>query len=128
MATSEPGLQGDYRGSCLICFQGTDTGVVLEGEAEFIMGAMIKLGVPPNEVGPILARLDRRFRPVGKVPVGRVGFVVRICGDCFEKVGGDRTRLNLIGDQERQPASGMTGYVQPHDPDFWDRPPGKMFP
>jgi hypothetical protein len=44
----EPGLQGDYWDSCVICLRGTDTGVVMHGPAEFVVGGLMALGVPPD--------------------------------------------------------------------------------
>lgn len=79
------GLQGTYDGTCVACLQPTDTGLGFEGEAEWIIAGLTLLGVGQDEALQTLASADPRFRPVGKVPIGTVKVVFRVCGACAGK-------------------------------------------
>lgn len=79
------GLQGDHRGTCITCIQPTDTGLAFVGEAEWILAGFHVLGIPQDQALATLADGDPRFRPVGKVPNGRVTIALRVCGDCANR-------------------------------------------
>jgi hypothetical protein len=50
MNLPEPGLKGNYEGSCVTCLQGTDTVVGLKGEAEWMIAFLVaKLQIPTEE-------------------------------------------------------------------------------
>jgi hypothetical protein len=44
-----PGLQGDYRDTCIVCLRATDTAMAFRGEAEFLAAGLICLGVPHDD-------------------------------------------------------------------------------
>jgi hypothetical protein len=45
----EPGLDGSFRESCIVCMRGTDTGLGVIGEPEWQIAVLVVLGVPTDE-------------------------------------------------------------------------------
>ena len=80
MKIQSPGLQGTYEGACIVCLQPTDTGLAFDGEAEFAVACLSKLGVP-MEQSAVAIQLATGCEP-GMVPEGRFRLVVRVCRDC----------------------------------------------
>lgn len=85
----EPGIMGDYRESCVVCMQGTDTGLAVQGEAEVAQAVLQVMGVPSDQAATMA---EDYFAEVhgctdGKVPAGTITFPVRICKACAEKTG-----------------------------------------
>lgn len=78
------GLDGSYSGSCIICLQGTDTGVGFRGEAEWIAAAIVRLGVNDAKIAGAMVSLATGCKP-GEVPDGITTGAVTICEDCFEQ-------------------------------------------
>ena len=77
------GISGDYKGSCVVCLRGTDTALPLEGEAEWIVAVLNRLGLPMDQAYETL-RLAVGSDP-GKVPDGVVQVAVQVCADCVAK-------------------------------------------
>lgn len=75
-----PGLSGDYRDSCVVCLKGTDTGLAFTGEAEWIAGALVYLGLPTDHAISMVSMATGS--DPGMAPVGRVTIGVRICATC----------------------------------------------
>lgn len=74
------GLNGDYQGSCIACLNGTDTGLVCDGDAEFAVAVLTCLGLPYDQA---IAALGW----TGQCPDGRVQVPVRVCAACAGRVG-----------------------------------------
>jgi hypothetical protein len=45
----QPGLQGNFHGTCVACLTPTDTALGFEGEAEFVIAGISVLGVPMDQ-------------------------------------------------------------------------------
>ncbi|WP_158883974.1 hypothetical protein [Amycolatopsis anabasis] len=89
-----PGLRGDYRGACTVCGRGTDTALVLLGEAEFVLAGLVALGLPANEALATLAvgtghepTLESGGGMAVTAPAGVFPLAVRVCGGCASKAG-----------------------------------------
>ena len=84
----KPGLSGDGRTSCVVCMGGTDTGMLLEGEAEWLAGAVSQLGIPIEQATTMVTA---SFADLGRDPTvpppGRHEMLVRICARCAAAVG-----------------------------------------
>lgn len=85
----EPGIMGDYRESCVVCLQGTDTGLAVQGEAEVAQAVLQVMGVPSDQAATMA---EAYFAEVhgctdGMVPGGVITFPVRICKACAEESG-----------------------------------------
>ncbi len=78
-----PGLKGTYEDTCVVCLRPTDTGIGLRGEAEWMAAALIVLGLPSDEAGAMIS--EATGSPPGRVPVGQIDCVIRLCGDCASK-------------------------------------------
>ena len=79
-----PGLRGDYNGSCIVCFHGTDTALAFEGEAEWVIAGLVTLGIPTEfEAGVMMSHFFDV--PPGTVPDGIVTLGVQVCADCVER-------------------------------------------
>jgi hypothetical protein len=74
---SARGLRGDYRDSCTVCLQGTDSALALRGELEWIAAALIHLGIPFEEACELV-------RTMPEQPFGPDTFLFRVCQDCAE--------------------------------------------
>jgi hypothetical protein len=78
-----PGLQGDYRDSCVVCFQGCDTAVAFRGEAEWVVAGLSVLGVPMDQAATTVSMLAE-CEP-GMCPEGQMTVAVRVCEACHAK-------------------------------------------
>lgn len=76
-------LSGTYEGTCLVCFQGTDTGVAFRGSAEWLIAGLVTLGIPSDEATTMVCSFFGCKR--GMVPMGRVDLSVRVCDRCATK-------------------------------------------
>jgi hypothetical protein len=86
MKVPPPGLNGTYEDTCVICLQGTDTGLALIGEGEWVIAGLEMLGVPRDEAGDTASRAFGS--PLGHVPIGQdLKVVVTVCAACVEKAG-----------------------------------------
>ena len=71
--------------TCARCLKPTDTGIALDARSgEWIIAATMKLlDRSMAEVVRMMAEAHPGFRPVGRVPVGRVDDVLlRLCAEC----------------------------------------------
>jgi hypothetical protein len=85
-----PGLQGDYRGSCVVCLRGTDTGFAVRGPAEAVVAAVIVAGVPESEAYETArAMWNEHGREVaeGDMPGGVQDAVITLCKDDADRAG-----------------------------------------
>jgi hypothetical protein len=77
--------------SCVVCLRGdTDTGLVVRGEAEFVVAFLhAQLGVPVEQAtGTIEAYAERELGcEPGKIPDGSSDYAMRLCRDCARKAG-----------------------------------------
>jgi hypothetical protein len=74
------GLNGDFRGTCIGCMRGTDTGLAFKGEAEWAIAGVVICGVPLDQAVVIVS--DGLGVGGGEVPGGEVVFGVRCCHAC----------------------------------------------
>jgi hypothetical protein len=79
----QPGLTGDYGESCTVCLRGTDTGLTLSGEPEWVIAALVNLGLP-QEQGLALLSSATGCEP-GLVPDGGTAISLRLCGRCAQR-------------------------------------------
>jgi hypothetical protein len=79
------GLDGSYRGSCVACLEGTDTGFVLHGPAEAYFAMLLVLGVPDDQAQTILEQATGS--EPGSVPGGTLTLGTRVCRPCLEASG-----------------------------------------
>src|SRR2546430_16062984 len=85
--------------TCARCLKPTDTGVALDArEGEWIIAATMRLlDKSLDEAVRMLAEAHPGFRPVGRVPVGRVDDVLlRLCAECGAAKG---IQVSLIDDE-----------------------------
>ncbi len=75
--------------SCIACFRGdTDTGLVLQGEAEFLAAGLLVMGLSEQEaMGTVEVFAEEMGCKPGKVPAGVRDWVLRVCRDCASKAG-----------------------------------------
>jgi hypothetical protein len=86
MNPREPGLKGNYEGSCVSCLRGTDTAVGLHGEAEWMIAFLVaKLHVPMDEAVTMFS-VATGCDP-GKAPRGEFAVRVTLCKECADKAG-----------------------------------------
>ncbi len=78
-----PNLQGDYRGSCVVCLRGTDTALSFTGEAEWLVAGLQGLGIPDDQA---LVMTEEFFAEKGADPGmvldGDHTMPVRVCAEC----------------------------------------------
>jgi hypothetical protein len=79
------GLDGSYRGSCVVCLQGTDTGLAVRGPAEAYLATLQVLGVPDDQAQTMLE--DSSGSAPGTVPGGTLTLAARVCRPCVEASG-----------------------------------------
>lgn len=73
-----------YRaGSCVVCGQGTDTAVGVDGEAEWHIAALQLLGVPQEEATGVFE--NATGCGAGQVPEGRFKGPIRVCAACVSR-------------------------------------------
>jgi hypothetical protein len=89
------GLQGDYRGTCIVCLEPTDTGLAVRGEPEAAMAVLMVLGVPGDQAAAVLPQA-LGCAP-GMVPDGEVTVPFRVCARCAARLPGARVGLILAG-------------------------------
>jgi hypothetical protein len=78
-----PGLDGSYRGGCVVCLRGTDTGLVFYGEPEWAVAGLCVLGVPEDQASTVV--IHAIGDPVNEtVPDGVVACPVKVCAGCAE--------------------------------------------
>jgi hypothetical protein len=75
-----PGLRGTYEDSCIVCLQGTDTAIVLQGEPEWVVAVYMKLGIPAEQ-GSFMVSSGFGCAP-GMVPIGEITVQTKLCQDC----------------------------------------------
>ena len=100
-----PGLDGTWRDSCVVCLQGTDTGLAFVGEAEWVIAGLTVLGIPEDQGTTMISEVTG-CAP-GNVPLGEVTMHVRVCAKCAAASGMGLT-VGLLSD-----AAGVPGYRQP---------------
>jgi hypothetical protein len=92
------GIDGSYRQTCIACLGGTDTGLVLTGDAEWVAAGLTKLGVE-NDVRVVTHMISEMMEcEPGMVPAGEFTMAVRLCRKCAELAGGGVRVGLLIGD------------------------------
>jgi hypothetical protein len=76
---------------CIGCFRGdTDTGLVLQGSAEFIIAGLsttADMSVEEASATAELAFRENYTTDPGMVPGGELSIAVRLCRDCAAKTG-----------------------------------------
>lgn len=81
-----PNLQGNYKGSCLVCLQGTDTGLAFSGHAEWLIAGVEMLGVPKDQsVATVEGFFAEKGAQPGMVLDGEYTMFVRVCAACVER-------------------------------------------
>lgn len=100
----KPGISGDYRDSCVACFQGTDTGLAFVGPAEWAAAGLQVLGVPEDQADLLL--LELTGCPPGMVPRGSITVGIRVCKACAASAGMRVARV----------ATGVPGITPPIEP------------
>jgi hypothetical protein len=85
-----PGLQGNYRGSCVVCLRGTDTGFAVRGPAEAVIAALIVAGVRASEANETARAMWNEHElevAAGNVPGGVQDAVIRLCKEDADRAG-----------------------------------------
>ena len=80
-----PNLQGNYRGSCVVCMRGTDTALAFTGPAEWHLAGLVGLGVPEGEAEATYRSGLRDSGWVGaddEVPSASFTRGFRVCAEC----------------------------------------------
>jgi len=79
-----------------VCLTPTDTGLMLEGEAEFLTAALVRLGIPEDQAVEMVGQLaqDEYGCDPGKVPTSDMSVGVTVCSSCAAKTG-FKVRLKL---------------------------------
>jgi hypothetical protein len=95
----DPGLQGPYEQSCVICLKPTETGLELEGMPEFVLAGVIKMGVPEEQAHIILAVLWGK--EPGQVPDGIVKTPIPVCAEDADRAGMKAGLVGVPGGQIR---------------------------
>jgi hypothetical protein len=97
-----PGLRGDYTGSCLVCLRGTDTGMIVIGEPDWVAAARARLGLP----------IDEAITIGENDPVGKQQYIFRVCSECADRSG---ARVGpLVGEgASTKPTAQTPTYRQP---------------
>ena len=94
--TVPPGLDGTYRGTCVICGRGTDTAIGFRGEAEYVIAGGIRLGLPEPQARRRL-ELATGCDP-GNVPDRIITHAYRVCAACVERANPNFPRPGLVPD------------------------------
>ncbi len=76
-----PGLQGDYTGTCVACLTPTDTALGANGDAEWIIGFLVSLGIEFEEALKTLEWSE------DSVPSGVIKKTFRVCKSCADRNG-----------------------------------------
>jgi hypothetical protein len=101
---------------CVVCQRATDTALGFTGEAEWIIAALVTLGVPKDR-----AYLKLESEP-GMVPPGEVVLAFAVCGECVAKCnarlkpGASGLKVGPVDSLE-----GVPGYRQRADEKPWPR-------
>ena len=66
---------GQYSGSCINCFQGTDTALAFVGCLEWQAAGLMMLGLPDEHAFATVNSFGDESKP----------FIVRVCAECVEK-------------------------------------------
>lgn len=77
-----PGLQGDYQGTCIACFRGTDTALGVRGEPEWHAAFLHRLGLPMDQA---IAIVERRPEARTVRADGQSDGMYRVCSECAAK-------------------------------------------
>ena len=77
-------MSGRYLpGSCVSCGQGTDTGLIVVGEAEWHAAFLVILGIPEDQAGITVS--EGMGYPIDKVPAGTFTATHRVCRECARR-------------------------------------------
>jgi hypothetical protein len=110
------GPGGDWRGSCVLCLHGTDTGMLLQGEAEWLVGAIRQLGVSAEGAATMVTAsfADLGCDP-GLVPTSRLEMLVSICSRCAAAAGVPTAPGQVVRDESGigRIAAPVPRFVQP---------------
>jgi len=93
--TIAPGLKGTFDGTCIVCFQPTDTGFAVKGEAEAAIAALLVMGVPEDQGVAVVSRA--LGCGAGTVPEGEVTVPLQVCSGCAAKLPHAQVGLVLPG-------------------------------
>ncbi|CAN5423885.1 hypothetical protein BH10ACT3_BH10ACT3_02860 [soil metagenome] len=80
--------------SCVVCFRHTDTAMCFAGDGEFLVSALLTLGVVPEEVA--VEMIAQLFGPPELVLAGEMP--VRVCATCVARAGAGFPPPTLIED------------------------------
>jgi hypothetical protein len=82
-----PFLEGYLRDSCVVCNQGTDTGMVFTGSAEWLIGGLMSLGIPEVTAHAKVINYfrDNKGAAPGMVLDGEHTIGVTVCAECVAK-------------------------------------------
>jgi hypothetical protein len=110
------GPAGAWRGPCVLCLNGTDTGMLLQGEAQWLVGAISQLGVSPERAATMVTAsfAGQRCDP-GLVPAGRQEMLVSICSRCAAAAGVPTAPGQVVRDEAGMGriAAPVPRFVQP---------------
>lgn len=96
----QPGLQGSYRGTCVICLQPTDTALGFRGGPEWLAAGLMTLGMTDREAIAVY----EQGPPRDEMPV-------RVCRACVRACPADFPDPVPIIDGAELPCIGQPGYA-----------------
>lgn len=79
------GLQGTHEEACIVCLNGTDTGLAFTGEAEWVIAGLARLGVPVDQASVIVS--DATGDRPGIVPAASFTLAFQVCDNCAQRRG-----------------------------------------
>lgn len=99
-----PGLQGDYRDTCVACLRGTDSGLLITGAPEFILFALTRMGLPWEEARRLVCEVAAHWYgcDLGMLPLHDMEFPARVCPGCAARAGFQATGWIPPGNSARQ--------------------------
>jgi hypothetical protein len=92
-------LHGNYDGSCIACLRGTDSALGFQGEAEWIIAAIMHITGDPMEQAAETFRQVSGSAP-GEVPDGIQTHVLRLCTECAARTSLPVAPVALTTDAE----------------------------
>lgn len=84
-----PGIDGTFRGACVGCLRSTDTCVALDGQGEFIMALLERMGFSKNTAEVFVKNYaaEEYGSHEGQIPMHDIFIAMQVCSECANKIG-----------------------------------------